>query len=328
MNQMKIYLIVSIDTECDKGWRVRQPLQFKNILEGIPKRLQPLFEKYNIKPTYLLSPEVLINDACVDLFKSLNGSVEFGTHLHAEFIEPDLQLNAEYTNSSQSELSSEIEFEKLKNLTDLFKKKMQYFPKSFRAGRFGLSRYTLRFLINLGYCVDSSVTPFRWRWREKGNGENYLGAPYQPYYPSLDDIRKPGKMKLLEVPISIVNPFWDNFPQYLLCSFNPLNKFQAFIINKLFHNNLRLLWLRPTYSSPEQMLYISEYICQKAKKRDVFLCMMFHSNEATPGMSPYNSFIEDVRDFINQLECYFKILFKNYDVMPITLSETTRFWLG
>jgi len=70
---MKVSLVVSIDTECDKGlnWRVKQPLQFENVLKGIPKRLQLLFEKYRIKPTYLLSPGVLKNDACIDFFKSL-----------------------------------------------------------------------------------------------------------------------------------------------------------------------------------------------------------------------------------------------------------------
>ena len=85
-----ISLAITIDTECDKGpgWRVRQPLGFRNVLEGVPGRLQPIFERWGVKPTYLLSPEVLLHDGCVGLFRGLNDRVELGTHLHSEFVGP------------------------------------------------------------------------------------------------------------------------------------------------------------------------------------------------------------------------------------------------
>ena len=119
----KIYFAITIDTECDKGkeWKVRQPLSFLNIVEGIPDRLQPLFEKYGIKPTYLLSPEILKDDTCVDLFRSMEERVEFGTHLHTEFIEPHPDWGTDNTNAFQSDFPPKVEFQKLKNfylLTD------------------------------------------------------------------------------------------------------------------------------------------------------------------------------------------------------------------
>ncbi len=124
----KTILIISLDTECDKGpgWKVRQPLSFKNIIEGVPERLQPLFEEFGIKPTYLLSPEVLKNDECVSLFQSLDGSVELGTHLHAEFIEPEATPLADKTDAFQSDFTPEVEFEKLRNLTGLFADRFGY----------------------------------------------------------------------------------------------------------------------------------------------------------------------------------------------------------
>ena len=324
---MKIYLIISIDTECDKGpnWQVRQPLQFKNVLEGIPKRLQPLFEKYNLKPTYLLSPEVLMNDDCTNLFKSLNENGELGTHLHAEFIKPDPNWTAEYTNSFQSDYETRIEFEKLKNLTDLFKAKFDYYPESFRAGRFGISKQTLRFLQDLGYKVDSSVTPFWWWSGENGKGVNFLGSPYQPYHPSSNDFRIPGELRILEVPITIINFFWDKLPMRFQRRLNPLNRVQITVLNLIFNKKLRCMWLRPTFSSTEEMLAVSAYISQNASTDHIVLCMMFHSNEATASMSPYNSSDNEVCLFLKRLNEYFNSLSSKYEVQSIGLSETASF---
>jgi hypothetical protein len=129
---------------------------------GVPERLQPHFERHGVRPTYLLSPEVLRDDACAALFRDLDGSAELGTHLHAEFIEPRASMTAERTDAFQGELPPFVEYGKLLNLTALFCKRFGRPPTSFRAGRYGLGRRTLRFLEQLGYLVDSSVTPHVW----------------------------------------------------------------------------------------------------------------------------------------------------------------------
>ena len=320
---MKIYLFVTLDTECDKGpnWKVRQPLSFNNILEGVPERLQPLFEKYGIKPTYLLSPEVLKNEACVSLFKNLGAKVELGTHLHSEFIEPFDSPETETTESFQNEFEPDVEFEKLKNLTELFKTRFKFAPSSFRAGRFGISQYTLGLLEKLEYKVDSSVTPFMWWWRRRGEGVNFLGAPNQPYYPCFKDFRKPGNMRIFEVPVTLINPFWDHFPKPVLRFINPVNRLQTIILNSFFKKQLRSSWLRPTYATAEEMLFVTEYLCQQVKTDSLVLCMMFHSNEASAGMSPYNSTKEEVEAFLEQLNKYFEILYTRFEVQAIGLTD-------
>src|SRR5512147_36688 len=82
-------MAVSIDVECDKDerWAVRRPLTFKGVHEGIGERLTPLFAEYGVRPTYLLSPEVIRDGACADLFRELQ-DCELGTHLHPEFVLP------------------------------------------------------------------------------------------------------------------------------------------------------------------------------------------------------------------------------------------------
>ena len=88
---MKVYLVITIDVEpdCTPTWKYSSPLTFHGVTEGIQKRLQPLFNKYNIVPTYLINNVVLEDGQSTDTFLKLEGRFELGTHLHAEFIAPE-----------------------------------------------------------------------------------------------------------------------------------------------------------------------------------------------------------------------------------------------
>lgn len=323
----KIFLIVSIDTECDKGphWEIRRPLSFKNVVEGIPERLDPLFDEFPIRATYLISPEVLADRQSIRFLQSIQDKAELGTHMHSEYIEPHPNWDANRTDSFQGDFAPQIEFQKIRNLTKLFTSEFGFKPTSFRAGRFGLNRHTLRFLEKLGYKVDSSVTPYLWWWRRRGKGVNFLGAPNQPYFPSLKDFRKKGRMSILEVPVSIVNLFWENFPSYFLRKMNPLSRTQIILLNTFLRNELRSLWLRPTFSSAEQMLSVTNWIIKNANARTPVINMMFHSNEATPETSPYNSTEAEVANFLERIRKYFEMLSSRYDVRSIGLSDAKNF---
>src|SRR6185369_1908262 len=122
-----------------------------------------------------------------------------------------------------------------------------------RAGRFGIGPRTLGFLDQLGYRVDSSVTPNRWWFIERGRGVNFLGAPLQPYYPSIDDFRRPGDMRVLEVPVTVLHPVWDWLPRKLLRGLRPLSRPQTILFNLLGVSDRRCRWLRPTFSDAEAL---------------------------------------------------------------------------
>jgi len=81
------FLCVTIDCECDKGprWRTELPLSFTGVTVGIAEKLHPLFARFGVKPTYLLSSEVMSDAASVEVLRSLEGA-ELGTHLHGEFV--------------------------------------------------------------------------------------------------------------------------------------------------------------------------------------------------------------------------------------------------
>ena len=268
----RAYLCVSIDTECDKGpsWRTKRPMSFEGVHVGILERLQPLFALHGAKPTYLISPEVLRDDRSATELRSIDASCELGSHLHGEYAEPGA-WDAEVTKDFQRDYEGDLENKKLVYLTDLFIRAFDYQPVSFRAGRFGIGRRTIGILEDLGYGVESSVTPHV-DWSSSGApGLSFAGAPSQPYRPDRGDPGRPGDAKLLEVPVTI---------RRRLANFLPG-------IGK----RVEPLWLRPTWMNGDGLVRLAEDEIAHARRlapgRPVVLNAMFHNTEIVPNASPY-----------------------------------------
>ena len=172
--------------------------------------------------------------------------------------------------------------------------------------------------------MDSSVTPYRWGGVGKERGANFLGAPDQPYFPSSGDFRKHGKIGILEVPVTLINPFWDKIPPVILRFINPFNRFHLIPVNLILRIWLACQRLKPTFSTAREMLKVTEYLSQKAALNTLVLSMMFHSNEATAEMSPYNATSSEVDEFLKRLKKYFQVLSSQYDVPSIRLSDTVN----
>lgn len=276
----KVVLLVTIDTECDHdpAWVRSSPLTFDSITEGLPNRLQPAFASVGAIPTYLLTVEVMEDEQSVEALRGLQGEYEYGTHLHAAFIEPEKKFY-DYAGIDspdfQCNYAPEIEFEKLKNLSELFESRFGYRPVSFRAGRYGAGPSTISSLEKLGYTLDTSVTPHM-RWSEPKGDIDFRGAPEQPYFPAHNSITTPldnGTRGILEVPVTVKR---------------------------------RLLrsprWFRPWMSSTQDMQNIVEYHLRKyADQRIVVLNMMFHSMEVIPMASPYPQTESEVDRFITDM---------------------------
>ena len=325
---MKIFLAITIDTECDKGekWRVKQPLSFLNTRVGIAENLQPIFDKHGVRVTYLISPEVMMDEESVSFLKSVEDRTELGTHLHSEFIGPHENLLSDYTEHYQSDFSSDIERKKLANLTQLFIRTFGYRPRSFRAGRFGISGDTLSHLQELGYLIDSSVTPdLMWR-NHAGNSANFFGTPYQPYFPSSDNFRKPGELKILEVPVSTINPKLVKLPLWAKRRINLKTRYHHILYN-LYLQGAKTLWLRPTYSDVNAMNHVTEMFAKNAQNEMLFLCMMFHSNEFSIDTSPYSLTPERLVNLQERLDDYLSLLKENYTVSFVRLTEIRKYFI-
>ena len=281
----RVYLCVSIDCECDKGpnWRSERPLAFSGIADGIGRRLQPLFRRFGAKPTYLLSPEVILDGESASVLATLLGDAELGAHLHGEYAEPGAFL-PEITDAFQRDYPPEIEREKLDYLTQSFIRAFGYRPTAFRAGRFGIGPHTLGFLEALKYAVESSVTPFM-DWSDKAPGLSFRGAPTQPYRPDPQNAGAPGTSSLLEVPVTIRPRAAQKLP----------------FIGK----HLDPRWLRPTRGTARGLIDVArdEIAAARAARpyANVVLNAMFHNVEIMPGKSPYAKTAADAQAITDRL---------------------------
>ena len=270
MTTGRVFLCVTVDCECDKGpaWRTRRPLAFEGVHVGVAERLHPLFRATGAKPTYLLSPELLRDGACVERLGALE-DCELGAHLHGELAEPGA-FEPDVTDAVQRDYPPEVERAKLVSLTDGFRGAFGRAPASFRAGRFGVGPRTIGLLDELGYAVDSSVTPHV-DWSDVSPGLSFRDAPAQPYHPDPGDAGRPGDSRVLEVPVTILPSTLARVP--------------------ILGRHVEPRWLRPTRTSGEDLVAIARDAIAAARAADagraVVLNAMFHNVEVVAGTSPY-----------------------------------------
>ena len=308
--EMRAYLCVSIDTECDKGpaWRSKRPLSFDGIFEGIVARLQPLFRVHAAKPTYLLSPEVMRDAESADALRSLLGSHELGAHLHGEYAEPGA-FEPEVTKDFQRDYPEDLERKKLVYLTDLFGTTFGKAPRSFRAGRFGIGPSSIPILSDLGYEVESSVTPFV-DWASAGaKGLSFVGAPTQPYHPDPRAPEKTGASAMLEVPVTIRPRALSHAP--------------------LFGKYIEPRWLRPTRGTEGQIVDVAKDEIKAARaahpERPIVLNAMFHNVEVIAGASPYAQTEADAEGIMDRLAALLDFA-RREDIRVIGLSDVPELY--
>jgi hypothetical protein len=288
-----IYLTVTIDVEpdCSLSWYYSKPLTFQGVSIGIRERLQPLFIKYAIIPTYLINNVVLEDEQSVEIFRQLKGNFELGTHLHPEFIEPQKTV-FDYAGALGRLHScfypAEIEQAKIENITQLFISKFGYAPSAFRAGRFSSGQNTYEVLSKLGYKIDTSVTPhIVWNDQSYKQPVDHKMALEQPYF--LTD-------QLLEIPISIISEPYFSFKNFIKSMAGFRYKFSL-------HKNI---WLRPVYSTYNEMVKLINIFRTKYNHiSDIVLNMMFHNVEVLPSLSPYTITEADCSSYLNVLEQFF-----------------------
>jgi len=275
-----------VEPDCTPAWHYSDPLTFNGVHKGICKVLQPLFDKAGVKPTYLINNVVLEDDDSITSFQSLKGAFELGTHLHPEFIEPQKQFFDYAGKKGEANCcfyEPDIEFHKLKNITELFKQRFNYAPTSFRAGRFSAGVSTMNALRSLNYYVDTSVTPhINWSDKTREKPVDYTKANEQPYWIKKNSYLEITSQEgtLLEVPVTV-----DLQRKWLVKE--------------------QVRWLRPVYSSSKDFKrVIDNYVARYASNKTVVLNMMFHNVEVLPGISPYVQNAQDAEQYLEQIRFF------------------------
>ncbi len=312
-----VKFLVTIDTEEEREWSSGFLDHTQYTVENIQylNPLQKLFNKYGVKPTYLIDYPVAIDKKAAATLKGFqdNEGAEIGMHLHP-WVNPPYEEERTVANSFPSNLPPELQFKKMKLLTDVIAEAVGQRPVTYRAGRYGFNESSVPVLEELGYLVDTSIVPFR---EGKQSFEPSFGwlPNTEPYLLNPENIREAGNSKLLEVPLTV--GFSKQVPQLLAKNYTNLpNIGLRRILKKVF--DIDLYWLRPSYAGLKEMLRLSD--AQIAAGAS-YLNMMFHSNELMPNGSKYCKTSRDVERYLQQLDAYFDALTKRYAVQFVTLRE-------
>jgi hypothetical protein len=309
-------LCISIDVECDMpNWIVEPETTVENIA-GIP-RLQAMFDDLGVKPTYLVTYPVASSPACIDIFRPLleSGRCEIGMHCHP-WTTPPVAESERLVASFLSAMSDDAVAAKLRALTVRITESFGVAPVSYRAGRFGLAARHLWFLEELGYLVETSVTPLV-DWRQQG-GPDYRDAPLRPYRPNYLDVTREGNSRLLEVPVTIVLtrpvPDWVRRLYVRIPSFTKIRG----LLSRDRLDVLDVVWAYAAEFTEVDMLRA----CDSAVAQGAPLVNFFmHSNEVWPGASPYCRSEDDLEKYLARLRRVLEELVVRRGLVPRTLKE-------
>ena len=123
----------------------------------------------------------------------------------------------------------------------------------------------------------------------------FAGAPARALPPDYEDVRRPGRSRILEIPITAATlPGLPKPLEALYTRLPPLPWRGA-----LKRLGLRAVWLRPSYSPLRDMLAFAD----RAARRGGAACfnIIFHSSELLPGGSPYTPDAPSVERFLDDL---------------------------
>lgn len=315
-------LLVGIDTEGDNQWdaEARRNQRFDNIY-ALP-RLHALFEKHGVRPTYVITYPVARDRRSAEVLRRLlaRGDCEVGSHHHAWETPPcsdeDIRRHPYACALPRAQFESQ-----LGSLTEAIAEAVGTRPVSYRSGRFGFSAEHVAGLEALGYLVESSVAPLFYE-SHKG-GPEFVEAPLRPYFLAYDSATQPGTSNVLEVPVSAA--LNRRFPRWMQHAYAraPWPYHTKRVLRVL--GIARLRWLRPSYSSLEDMIALARDI---ARSGEPALNLLFHSSEAIVGGSPYNRTDGELTAFLERLDRFLAFATRELGAAPATFAEFRRVYAG
>jgi hypothetical protein len=310
-----VHLLVGIDTEGDNQWdaEARRNQRFENIYAL--SRLHELFERHGARPTYVITHPVASDPRSAEVLRGLlaRGNCEIGAHHHAWETPPCTA--ADVARHPYASMLPREQFDaQLVALTAAISAATGRAPVSYRSGRFGFSADHVAALERCGYLVDSSVAPLFYE-SHKG-GPEFVEAPLTPYFLAYDSATEAGSSGVLELPISVaLNRRLPKAIQYAYAR-APKPYTTKRILRGL--RLLRMRWLRPSYSSVDDMMALARDL---ARRNEPLLNLLFHSSEGIVGGSPYNRTQAELDAFCDRLERFVAFATRELHAVPVTFAE-------
>lgn len=299
----RVRVVVSIDTEEDNwGSWDREGATVANISHLV--ELQECFDKWGVRPTYLVNRPPLIDATAVEVLGSIaqTGRAEIGLHCHPWNTPPHTGSGA--SNSMMCNLTVEENRGKIAEVHRCIVSELGVVPTSFRAGRWGFGPSVGKALAAEGVHIDCSVSPFI-DWTHAG-GPDYSEAELEPYRFNPEsplDADPAGSM--VEVPTTI--GFLHGNHTRLSALRHKLERSIAARLKLVGLIDLSGLmtrrWLSPEKSSLNEMIALSNAVLSSGAR---VLQMTLHSCTLLPGATPFVSDDWDRKAFLERVDEYLR----------------------
>jgi hypothetical protein len=317
-------LVVTIDTEADDQWQHGRPLTCENV--SYWPAFQRICQTYGVTPTYLVTSEMAQDRSAAALLAkwTRDDQAEVGAHLHvwstAPFVDaPGLRFN-DPVHLFESSLTGDLLRAKLQTLTTQITKNIGVTPRSYRAGRFGIGRSTVEVLGELGYLVDSSVTPLV-AWGDESSPLTREHGPDFRHHTAVPfRLAHSGDPGVLELPVTVVIGSRVARAHPLLTRAYLGRASQ--VARKLGRRqHAEPMWLRPlAHQTAGDLVRVWNTAEEMGLPSAV---MMFHSSELMPGGSPHRPTRRSITALLATLDQFFRHVLEAGGT-PATLSGSAR----
>jgi hypothetical protein len=307
-------LLVVIDTEEEFEWGKPHSRSSTGVssMRHI-HRVQTLFDARGVRPCYVMDyPVVSQADGAAPLLEIYQDDrCTTGAHLHP-WVTPPYEEEVTAFNSFPGNLPADLEYRKLKVLTEEIGSVFGDAPTVYKAGRYGVGRNTVRTLERLQLTTDLSVTP----------GFDYSGS-------GGPDFSRHGNrpFRYGEDKASLCLPCTGGFvgylgdrarPVYQACS-SPRGKRLRLpgILSRL--GAVERLRLSPEGYSLDEMIRLTEHLLKKPQTK--VLTLSFHSPSVKPGCTPYVRNDRELDVFLGVIADYLDYFISEKQGIPMSPQE-------
>lgn len=313
-----VRLVVTIDTEEDDwGYARRVSYTCRNIAR-VPV-VQELFDAFGIVPAYLVTYPVATDVSAVSVLRPIadRGGCEIGAHCHPWNTPPLLEANTAQ-HSMLANLPRDLQYAKIRCLHYAIASSFSTEPRLFKAGRFGYDAGVGRVLQQLGYRVDTSVTPYT-SWTDM-HGPDFTDLDPQPFSIAGDDgASGAAATRLVEVPVGVgflQRGFHRRHRLLEMVRRSPVRRLGvAGLLDRL--GLATKAWLCPELADARTMMRLARAMIREGYR---VLNLTFHTPSLVAGLTPYAKTLEDEHRFLERLE-EFLAFTRDEGIKPATLSE-------
>jgi hypothetical protein len=288
-------LFVVLDTEEEFDWDApasRDKTGVDHLLRI--HRLQTLFDRFNVRPTYVVDFPVATQPNGYGPLREIadSGRCTIGAHLHP-WVTPPLVEPVTGPNTFTCNLAPDLQRQKITSVCNAIQDTFGHMPRIYKAGRYGIGTDSLRVLEDLGFEVDQSIMP-RFDFSAE-QGPSFLDYSPEPFLF--------GEGRLLALPGTCEHVGLAGAAAPALYGFATSPRWSWTRLGSVL-TRLRIadrLLLSPEGYTASEMKRIAKTLTDRGLRT---LTMTLHSPSVEPGHTPYVRTERDLERFLDTIESF------------------------